>query len=1132
MKELTGIKLINWHYFTDVTLNFSGSTLLTGDNASGKSTILDAIQLVLVADLRHIKFNVSAHDETDRTLRGYIRCKTGEDNSFGGYLRQGDFTSYVVLEFYDTEKNSSFLLGCVIDAYGDNLTEDRKFFKLENSSLKDHYFRVDGKSRNIKGFRTFMRGHKGFELYNSVEKYRQDLLQKMGSLSNRFFSLFVKAIGFKPITDIRKFVYDYVLEEKQVEIESMQQNFQYYRDLEELVTKTQEKISHLENVVKKGDQIKRLKEKSLVQEYLILRAEAEDCKEKLDLRAGEKDKKENSLKKEQDNLSFLKGRLEDNQEQLKKSREILGRDALYQKVKSLEADIKRLAGEEKDLKEEKERLIKYSREDASNLTLLLERGKKFVFPEEKDFLDSFIPLQKKLGEGIIPGGDENEDDADALANTRKQIGQAEKVLQEFKERISNEKYKLDVEEKELQEKLTAVQEHLKKLEKKRHVYDERVMALRKILRDKLKEETGQDIEPAVFCELLEIPHEKWQNAVEGFLNTQRFDLLVEPRYFDFCLKIYEKYKREEGIYGVGLVNTSRVLSFLDRAQPGSLAEEVEAKNDYARGYINQLLGNLIKCDSEKELKKHRRSITPTCMTYLNNAARQINFKVYEIPYIGERAFVRQIEIKKKRRSQLEERLAEVKAEKTFINELISLSGNSLSAYSWLKENLEVVGKLKLLLKEKDEKQKDLEAIDRESINSLKEKIQKLEEEKSRLEEEKEKSHTTVVGLEKDLEYLENDIIQLQSQEEGCREILVQFCNSHPNIEEPGRARYQNEFLRISPEQISINFTHNKKSLDSRIQNLISELGNLQRNYNDLFQFGGRIDGEDTREYQEEFNKLVKSELPQYREKIEATRKEAEQQFKEHFVYRLREYIEDARREFKLLNSALDTVQFGQDRYSFINTPSENLRKFYDMIMDTSLLEGGSLFSDYFRERHAEAMDELFDKVLYAHQERLEELAEELTDYRNYLEYDIRITHSSGETSLFSRVCREKSGGETQTPFYVAMLASFVQLYRLRDSRHTLRLILFDEAFNRMDADRIETSTRFIDKLGLQAIVAVPTEKCEDIAPHLSTTLLVLREGRYSWVEDFRQLTESVEGEKESSGESGESAEQSVKAVGK
>ena len=48
---------------------------------------------------------------------------------------------------------------------------------------------------------------------------------------------------------------------------------------------------------------------------------------------------------------------------------------------------------------------------------------------------------------------------------------------------------------------------------------------------------------------------------------------------------------------------------------------------------------------------------------------------------------------------------------------------------------------------------------------------------------------------------------------------------------------------------------------------------------------------------------------------------------------------------------------------------------------------------------------------------------------------------------------EKSGGETQTPYYVAIAASFAQMY---SGRETVRILMLDEAFNNMDEDRIES----------------------------------------------------------------------------
>ena len=40
MKKLTRLKLINWHRFSDVTIDFGDSTLISGENGAGKSTLL------------------------------------------------------------------------------------------------------------------------------------------------------------------------------------------------------------------------------------------------------------------------------------------------------------------------------------------------------------------------------------------------------------------------------------------------------------------------------------------------------------------------------------------------------------------------------------------------------------------------------------------------------------------------------------------------------------------------------------------------------------------------------------------------------------------------------------------------------------------------------------------------------------------------------------------------------------------------------------------------------------------------------------------------------------------------------------------------------------------------------------
>jgi uncharacterized protein YPO0396 len=172
-----------------------------------------------------------------------------------------------------------------------------------------------------------------------------------------------------------------------------------------------------------------------------------------------------------------------------------------------------------------------------------------------------------------------------------------------------------------------------------------------------------------------------------------------------------------------------------------------------------------------------------------------------------------------------------------------------------------------------------------------------------------------------------------------------------------------------------------------------------------------------------------------------------------------------------------------------------------MIMDDLLLQGNDLFSGSFQEKHKDALDDLFRRIVPEDdifngdsKTELEKNLEEYTDYRKYLEFDLISTDMEGNETRLSKMLNKRSGGETQNPFYIVVLASFAQLYETRDQRYhnTMRLIVFDEAFNKMDHQRIEESIKLARKLGLQLIISAPTEKVADIAPLVDRTHIVVR----------------------------------------
>ena len=63
---ITKLRLINWHYFNNYTIEFKDSNLFSGDNGAGKSTILDAIQMLLTTNIH--KFNQAANSNSKVSL--------------------------------------------------------------------------------------------------------------------------------------------------------------------------------------------------------------------------------------------------------------------------------------------------------------------------------------------------------------------------------------------------------------------------------------------------------------------------------------------------------------------------------------------------------------------------------------------------------------------------------------------------------------------------------------------------------------------------------------------------------------------------------------------------------------------------------------------------------------------------------------------------------------------------------------------------------------------------------------------------------------------------------------------------------------------------------------------------------
>ncbi|ELC5339690.1 hypothetical protein RJL32_003409 [Salmonella enterica] len=137
---------------------------------------------------------------------------------------------------------------------------------------------------------------------------------------------------------------------------------------------------------------------------------------------------------------------------------------------------------------------------------------------------------------------------------------------------------------------------------------------------------------------------------------------------------------------------------------------------------------------------------------------------------------------------------------------------------------------------------------------------------------------------------------------------------------------------------------------------------------------------------------------------------------------------------------------------------------------------------------------------------------ELSDYRNFFTYDIMAKDlSTGKERRFSNLLGTGSGGEQQSPFYVAFGASFMTAFRVQRRLNQVNagavLAIFDEAFSRMDGNNTFAALEFFSQIGLQAFLAAPLDAEVKMGHHVERVITIIRDG-LSVFTDSRQISDA------------------------
>jgi uncharacterized protein YPO0396 len=1131
MKLLKKLLLIHWHFFDHELIEFDRINFLTGKNASGKSTLIDALQLLLLGDANGRNFfNKAANERSSRSLKGYLRCELGDDGDTGfRYLREGRFTSYIACEFYDDQKKSSFTAGVVFDCYEDG-TDEHRFFILE-SGLPENHFIIGGIPMTYKDLRAYVNKNykRGRFDFPETDRGFQDIIKgKFGGLKNKYFSLLKKAVSFTPITDIETFITEYVCDVKNpVDISLMQDNIRYYKRLEFEADIMEARVKRLSEIAEKYRSYQDESQRFQIQSFIIDRAKLQVSLDRiehlnseltrLDAAIAEQQKRQAELKleieaerKNKDRLveDKLKSDINNKIEQLRKQKNELTRD------------IERLEGRIDDMVQKLRRYAVEWRNASSKCELI---GKlpdsylKTLFSNELEEISGLAEKAAGYAKDLLDIGPETVGRVlnEGFVRIVDDIGK-------YKEAAAVLRANADKKKKEYEDQLRQKETALRELERGIKAYDPKLVLLRDEIRDELSQKYGMDIPVHILSDLLEVRNERWRNAVEAYLHTQKFYLILEPRYFTDALKIYDRLKFSMGFYDWGIVDTGKLERKRPVCENGSLAEEVSTDDPYARQFVDFVMGKVMKCDTVEELRDHDRAITDSCMLYQGFVARQLHPDRWKDPYIGRNAVERQIENVKQAMELIK---TEISACDICISAVGSAAGmavastNEAEDYCKTMEDAAALPPLRTMLEEVIAEEGK---IDISWLLGIEERIRDSENRIAGLEQKEKECIKDIARYGNERDAITGEKLPYEQRNAASFRQTIDAAYNEQWVVSTGEPRFMKELgMRKSAVELADNFSSQLERTRSQTAKKKDDLELARAEYNKEYKAPHDIKKTDNSAYDKELEESQGIKLHEYRKQIQDAKEKALQQFQDDFLAKMKANIDMVRSQIDELNSALKESTWGNERYRFTVSPKQEYIRYYNMITDEMLLEGYNIASQLFRDKHRDAIDELFRQIIDVDSElnadaraELEKNIKRFTDYKTYLGFDLVVTDAEDRTQRLSRTLQKKSGGETQTPFYIAVLASFAQLYRIQDpSYNRIRLIMFDEAFSKMDSERIRESIRLLRRFGFQCLLSAPPEKIGDIAPLVDRNLCVIRERNSSIVRAFdakRLMDESAE----------------------
>ena len=608
MKKLKKILLINWLYFSKELIEVDEINFLTGKNGAGKSTVIDALQIVLLGETNARNFNQAANEKSQRTLDGYLRADMDENNP--NSRRGKDFSSFIVCEFLDDIEGRSFVCGIIFDCRSDGSRQDRYF--LYDGGIPEDCFIHQGEAIDIPALRAFLKPYGvRAKLYDTHKQYQADLLAKWNVHNEQVMRMMKKAVSFRPIVDIQKFITENICDiPEKPDIEAMQQNIRDYKRHEQLAQRQEEKLAALREIEKLYRDWQQAIDRWRIHSFLSLWAQKEVQRSQIDRMELEKGDCEKNLSETERRIEAMAAEIAQKETRQRELDRAVAQSSVFQEEEKLQRQKEALLQDQKKLMGGLQSLALDIRRESDRISHLCEdilalEGERSLTPVQE------VAETAKKAYSVFAGAG-----FELFARPLSLFETAQDAIAELSTAMRHAAHRVEDQLNIYKDETDQKQVALANLRKNVKDYPRGLLAFQKRLAAELEQRLGHPVDLPILADVLEIREEAWRGAVEGYLNTQKFYLLVDPACYREALEIYNRMKRDFGNSSFGIVDVGK-LRERERLEPrsGSLATKVETQNDLARSYIDYLLGRVVCCNRVEQLRNYKTAITAEGMLY-------------------------------------------------------------------------------------------------------------------------------------------------------------------------------------------------------------------------------------------------------------------------------------------------------------------------------------------------------------------------------------------------------------------------------------------------------------------------------------------------------------------------------------